>query len=380
MPDYRRQPDYYTKKADSNLSGRHFFLPQAVDIAGSKPAFYYLSSPQQPGAQPACLHRLKPRGKPYHRMRRPEPEDDDRKKRWKFGQNFLIDETVIRQIAEDVAPRKNDWVIEIGPGAGSITRRLAPQAHRVTAVEIDPKWVEHLKNKPDWGNLEVIQADATRIDVEELLARDPSRKPLVVGNLPYNRAAPILFRFLPFIQRFQNMNIMVQYEVGKRICAQPHTRNFGFLSVFIQNYATAELLQKIGQDAFRPRPKVLSATVRLTPLAQPKTTDPLFLRFVEIAFSQKRKKLSNSLLSFYRKDKVTEVLNGLGAAAPKHGPDGKPLARVDENSRAEDLSVDQFVEAFRLLGPPPGVLAKPGQGIAIEDDLIGDTDSDEVDG
>ncbi|MDB5051585.1 MAG: dimethyladenosine transferase [Fibrobacteres bacterium] len=310
-------------------------------------------------------------------MRRPEPEDDDRKKRWKFGQNFLIDETVIRQIAEDVAPRKNDWVIEIGPGAGSITRRLVPECAKLTALEIDPKWVEHLQKKSEWGNMEVIQTDATRVDVEELLNRDPTRKPIVVGNLPYNRAAPILFRFLPFIQRFQSMNIMVQYEVGKRICAKPHTRNFGFLSVFIQNYAEATLLQKIGQDSFRPRPKVLSATVRLTPLPKPKTTDPLFLRFVEIAFSQKRKKLSNSLLSFYRKDKVVEVLNALGAAAGTVGEDGEELVAISENSRAEDLSVDQFVEAFRLLGPPPGVLPKPGQGIAVPDDLIGDTGEEE---
>jgi 16S rRNA (adenine1518-N6/adenine1519-N6)-dimethyltransferase len=310
-------------------------------------------------------------------MRRPEPEDDDRKKRWKFGQNFLIDEVVIRKIAEDVAPRKSDWVIEIGPGAGSITRRLLPDCAKLTALEIDPKWVEHLRGKKDWGShLEVIQTDATRVDVEELLAGDPGKKPLVVGNLPYNRAAPILFRFLPFIQRFQAMNIMVQYEVGKRICAKPHTRNFGFLSVFIQNYAQAEMLQKIGQDAFRPRPKVLSATVRLTPLAQPKTTDPMFLRFVEIAFSQKRKKLSNSLLSFYRKDKVVEVLNALGAEAGTVGEDGEEIARVSENSRAEDLSVDQFVEAFKRLGPPPGVLPRPGQGIAVPEELLGEAEGE----
>jgi 16S rRNA (adenine1518-N6/adenine1519-N6)-dimethyltransferase len=286
-------------------------------------------------------------------MRRPDPKDDDRSTRWKFGQNFLIDETVIRQIAEDVGPKKTDWVIEIGPGQGAITRRLAPGCAKVTALEIDPKWVAHLQNRSEWGNVEVIQTDATRVDVEELLNRDPSKKPLVVGNLPYNRAAPILFRFLPHIQRFQSMNIMVQLEVGKRICAMPHTRAFGFLSVFIQNYAHAELLQKIGQDAFRPRPKVFSATVRLTPLREPKTTDPLFLRFVEIAFSQKRKKLSNSLLPFYRKEKVVEVLNALGAEA-----EAEEDRKLDENSRAEDLSVDQFVEAFKRLGPPPGVLPK----------------------
>ncbi|MDQ3002172.1 MAG: 16S rRNA (adenine(1518)-N(6)/adenine(1519)-N(6))-dimethyltransferase, partial [Fibrobacterota bacterium] len=85
-------------------------------------------------------------------MRRPEPDSDDRKNRWKFGQNFLIDETVIRQIAEDVGPKKNDWVIEIGPGQGAITRRLAPGCAKVTALEIDPKWVAHLQNRTEWGN------------------------------------------------------------------------------------------------------------------------------------------------------------------------------------------------------------------------------------
>jgi len=158
--------------------------------------------------------------------------DDDRKRRWKFGQNFLVDESVIRQIAEDAAPRKTDWVVEIGPGQGAITRRLVPECAKLTAIEVDPKWVEHLRGR-DWGPMEVIQADATRLDVAALLDREPGKKPIVVGNLPYNRAAPILFRFLPFIHRFQSMQIMVQYEVAKRICAQPHSRDFGFLSVFI---------------------------------------------------------------------------------------------------------------------------------------------------
>lgn len=308
-------------------------------------------------------------------MRRIEPDNDDRKKRWKFGQNFLVDEAVVRQIADDVAPRKSDWVVEIGPGAGAITRRLAAECAKLTAIEIDPKWIEHLRKHPEWGNLDVVQADATRVDVEEILAREPGKKPLVVGNLPYNRAAPILFRFLPFIHRFQNMNIMVQYEVGKRICAQPHTRNFGFLSVFIQNHATAELLQKIGQDAFRPRPKVMSATVRLTPLKEPKTSDPMFLRFVEVAFSQKRKKLSNSLLPFYRKEKVEEVLHALAESAAKAGQDPDDVV-LGVNSRAEDLSVDQFVEAFKLLGPPPGVLPKAALTNTSLADMFGVTESD----
>jgi 16S rRNA (adenine1518-N6/adenine1519-N6)-dimethyltransferase len=307
-------------------------------------------------------------------MRRPPPQDDDRKRRWKFGQNFLVDETVIRQIAEDVAPSKNDWVIEIGPGQGAITRRLVPECAKLTAIEVDPKWVEHLKGR-DWGNLDVIQADATRIDVSEVLDRVPGKKPLVVGNLPYNRAAPILFRFVPFIHRFKAMNIMVQYEVAKRICARPHSRDFGFLTVFIRTHCEPEFLQKIGQDAFRPRPKVLSATVRLVPLAAPKIEDPLFLRFVEIAFSQKRKKVVNCLSGFYRKEKVVEALNALKDLA--YDPEEH---RVNADSRAEDLSVDQFVELFKRLGPPPGVVAKKELPIDALEDLDSEEPEPDADG
>jgi 16S rRNA (adenine1518-N6/adenine1519-N6)-dimethyltransferase len=308
-------------------------------------------------------------------MRRPPPQDDDRKRRWKFGQNFLVDESVIRQIAEDVAPAKTDWVIEIGPGQGAITRRLAPDCAKLTAIEVDPKWVDHLKGR-EWGDLEVIQADATRIDVEGVLAREPGKKPLVVGNLPYNRAAPILFRFVPHIHRCKAMHIMVQYEVAKRICARPHSRDFGFLTVFIRTHCEPEFMRKIGQDSFRPRPKVLSATVRLVPLRAPKIEDPLFLRFVEIAFSQKRKKLVNSMSSFYRKEKVAEALDALRDLA-----DDPEEHRVNADSRAEDLSVDQFVELFKRLGPPPGVVAKKEIPFeALEGDAEGDGMESETDG
>ncbi|MBW8887971.1 MAG: ribosomal RNA small subunit methyltransferase A [Fibrobacteres bacterium] len=310
-------------------------------------------------------------------MRRPPPMDDDRKRRWKFGQNFLVDESVVRQIAEDAAPKKTDWVVEIGPGQGAITRRLLPECAKLTAIEVDPKWVEHLRSR-DWGALDVVQADATRVDVAEILAREPGKKPIVVGNLPYNRAAPILFRFLPFIHRFQSMQIMVQYEVAKRICAKPHSRDFGFLTVFIRTHCEPEFLHKIGQEAFRPRPKVFSATVRLVPLPAPKIEDPLFLRFVEIAFSRKRKKVVNSLIGFYRRDKVVEALNAL-----KDMTDDPEEHRVNADSRAEDLSVDQFVELFKRLGPPPGVLAKaeiPSIALAdMESGPDGDTD-EETDG
>jgi 16S rRNA (adenine1518-N6/adenine1519-N6)-dimethyltransferase len=305
---------------------------------------------------------MKKKSKGLGRRKTAPPEGEDRRSRWKFGQNFLVDSAVIRQIAEDVPLSPRDWVIEIGPGQGAITRQLAGRCAKLTAVEIDPKWADHVEKHPEWGNVEVIRADATRVDVEALLsehAPSPDARPVLVGNLPYNRAAPILFRFLPHASRFKSMHVMVQYEVGKRLSAKPHSRDFGFLSVFVQNLAAAELVRKIGPDAFRPRPKVLSATVKLEPLPGPQVNDPAFLTFAELCFTQKRKKLTNVLGPFYPKAKVLEALQGLGSGI---------------DSRAEDLSVPDFASLFKTLGPPAGVPARRAPG-SVPEDL--DLDEDE---
>jgi 16S rRNA (adenine1518-N6/adenine1519-N6)-dimethyltransferase len=264
---------------------------------------------------------------------------EDRRTKWKFGQNFLVDETVVRGICDDVPSSPADWIIEIGPGQGALTRRLALRCKKLTAVEIDPKWVEHLRAHTSWGTLDVIQADAIRVDWEEILdkhAPEPGQKPLVVGNLPYNRAAPILFHLLPHLHRCQSAQIMVQYEVAKRLCGQPHSRDFSFLSVMVQNRASTELLRKVTPEAFRPRPKVWSATVRLTPRSAPASENPAFGSFVHVAFSQKRKLLANALEPFYSKEKVMQTLAGFG---------------VRPDSRAEDLSVEEFAKLFEVLGP-----------------------------
>src|SRR5690606_13013544 len=270
---------------------------------------------------------------------KPSGPNDDRKTRWKFGQNFLVDENVIRGICEDVHSNPSDWIIEIGPGQGALTRRLAGRCRKLTAIEIDPKWVEHINNHPQWGHVEVIQADATRIDWDDVLdnhAPEPGQKPLIVGNLPYNRAAPILLSLLPRLLRCTSLQIMVQLEVAKRICASPHSRDFSFLSVMVQNWATAELLMKVAPDAFRPRPNVWSATLRLTPREAPLCADPAFKPFVDLAYSQRRKKLANVLEAFYGKTSVVQHLEELG---------------IRPDSRAEDLSVEEFAALFGRLGP-----------------------------
>lgn len=281
-------------------------------------------------------------GRPKSRPNRPNRPPDDRQNRWKFGQNFLVDGQIVAQICEDVGVHAEDWVIEIGPGQGALTRILCPQARHMTVIEIDPSWAEKLKTK-DWGSLEVLQADATRIDVEALLnehapmlpEKPYTLKPLLAGNLPYNRAAPILFHFLPFLGRFAQAQFMVQYEVAKRICASPGSRDFGSMTVAVQNHAETELLRKIGPDAFRPRPKVWSATLRLKARVAPLCPDPAFPRFVELCFSQKRKKLANVLEALHGKPRVWAALE---------------IAGVSVDARAEELSVEQFATLLGQLG------------------------------
>ncbi len=259
-------------------------------------------------------------------------KEDDRSQRRRFGQNFLVDEGAIRDIVEDIPCTPTDRLIEVGPGQGALTRRLIRKCGKMTAIEIDSKWVEHLRGKSDLAELEILQADASRIDWEALLAGET--KPLVAGNLPYNRAAPILFKVLPHIRLTKGVYIMVQYEVAQRICSEPHHRAFGFLSVYVQNLGVPRLLRKISPEAFRPRPKVISATVEILPREKPFAEEPEFLPFVERCFTQKRKKLVNSLLPFYPKAQVVEALEGQGASG---------------DIRAEDLSVEEFARLFRTL-------------------------------
>jgi 16S rRNA (adenine1518-N6/adenine1519-N6)-dimethyltransferase len=287
--------------------------------------------------------------KPGRPKSHPADPDDDRQNRWKFGQNFLVDGQIVAQICDDVGVNGEDWVIEIGPGQGALTRILCPQARQMTVIEIDPNWAEKLRSK-DWGRLEVLQADATRIDVEKLLSEHgPSQeerpftvKPILAGNLPYNRAAPILFHFLPFLGRFSQAQFMVQYEVAKRICAEPGSRDFGSMTVAVQNHAQTELLRKIGPEAFRPRPKVWSATLRLVARPVPLCADPAFPRFVELCFSQKRKKLTNVLEALHGKPRVCSALEKLG---------------VNVDARAEELSVVQFAGLLGELGSTPTTTA-----------------------
>jgi 16S rRNA (adenine1518-N6/adenine1519-N6)-dimethyltransferase len=260
----------------------------------------------------------------------------DRERR-RFGQNFLVDSEVCRQISFDVDPRPEGTVIEIGPGAGAITELLGA-AGRLVVVEIDPRWAEKIpKRVPPGTNLVVLNQDALLTDLSPYFAPAPGDLPPVLcGNLPYNRATSILNRFLPSIGNFRHMVFMVQYEVAKRICAESGSRDYGSLSVFIRNWAIPEPLQKIGPDSFRPRPRVHSATFRLTPREAPMETDPLYGWFVRACFKQKRKTLRNCLLMILPAEAVDRGLAKAGLAT---------------GVRGEEVSPEGFVHLFRAFSP-----------------------------
>lgn len=259
------------------------------------------------------------------------------KERRKFGQNFLVDDSVCRAIADDADPVENGTIIEIGPGAGAITQYLV-RAGRVVAVEIDPKWAEKLPRKVSSGaDLVVINKDALHADIDPWMEPGPTGiLPVLCGNLPYNRASAILLRFLPKIRRFRHFTFMVQWEVAKRIAAEPGRRDFGALSVLVHNYAIPSTRLKIGPDSFRPRPKVHSGTVLLLPRAQPLCDEPLFPWLVRAAFRQKRKTLRNSLLHTFPVAVVDEALAKCG---------------FEPGCRAEGIDPEGFVRLFQAFAP-----------------------------
>ncbi len=256
----------------------------------------------------------------------------DRNRRRKFGQNFLNNDAIITNIADDVELTRDDAVLEIGPGHGALTRKMLNKAGHVTAVEIDEKCVQYLNVKLKHRFLTVVNKNFLDFDLEEYLKVNPGAT--IVGNLPYNMATPILTSILPFLGQTKGIMAMVQLEVAKRLAAQPGTKDFGFLTVLVNSYANAKILRRIGPEHFTPKPNVMSATVMMTHKEGCRELTPEFMVFAKQSFAQKRKTLYNSLSSLYPKDKVKQALK---------------VAGILENIRAEAVSVESFWELFDAL-------------------------------
>ncbi len=215
------------------------------------------------------------------------------KARKRFGQNFLIDDTIIEHIIAAIAPKKDDNLLEIGPGTGAITLPLLEKVSQLHAIEIDTNLVALLKSFKK-NNLDLHQGDILKFDLNTL------PRPLrIVGNLPYNISSPILFHLLEYRMRIQDMTFMLQKEVVERITAKNGSKIYGRLSVIMRAFFSVELLFIVPPESFNPAPKVKSAIIHLKPLIKtPVSNKPLFTKLVAAAFSQRRKTLKNCLKSF----------------------------------------------------------------------------------
>jgi 16S rRNA (adenine1518-N6/adenine1519-N6)-dimethyltransferase len=215
--------------------------------------------------------------------------------RKKLGQHFL-EAAWADKLVTAIAPQPTDRFLEIGPGPGALTLRLAPRVEHVLAIELDESMLAALKPRLP-GNVTLVQADVLAFDLERLRPYLPLR---VAGNLPYNISSPILFRLLEVYRRFGGLvdaTLMVQREVADRIVAVPGTKDYGVLSIFLQMHADVRRVLALPPGAFRPAPKVHSAVVRLEfrPPRVDVADEAAFTAMVRSMFTQRRKTLSNAL-------------------------------------------------------------------------------------
>jgi 16S rRNA (adenine1518-N6/adenine1519-N6)-dimethyltransferase len=259
--------------------------------------------------------------------------ENQHKARKRFGQNFLVNHGIIRDIVRAVHPLAEDRIVEIGPGKGAITELLADACHHLIVIELDRDLVPWLQVKFEkHPNFKLFQADALKFDFAQLINND---KPLrIVGNLPYNISTPLIFHLLSYANQVQDMHFMLQKEVVKRMAAEPGSGAYGRLGIMVQYYCAVENLFEVPPESFDPAPKVDSAIVRLVPYAQlPFVANNIktFQTLVNVAFQQRRKTLRNSLKSL------------LDAAQLESLP-------VDLNLRPENISVGDYVRISNLLG------------------------------
>ncbi len=264
-----------------------------------------------------------------------EPKNTHRPRK-RFGQNFLKDENVIRNIITSLHLQPQDRVIEIGPGLGALTKPLLAQLNKLEVVELDRDLVEQLnhfaKTQDLTQKLTIHQDDALTFDYKKI-ERKNEEKLRLIGNLPYNISTPLIFHFLNYCPIIQDMHFMLQQELVDRIASSPHHKSYGKLSVMLQYFCKTAMLFTVPPQAFSPAPKVTSAIVRLTPYAAPpypaKNLDRL-RKITTAAFNQRRKTLANSLKEYLAKEDFL-------------------ILDIDPALRAEQLSVAEFVRIANFL-------------------------------
>ena len=261
----------------------------------------------------------------------------------KFGQNFLINTGILEEIIEAAEITKDDFVLEIGPGIGTMTQYLCESAREVVAVEIDKNLIPILQDTLSaYDNVEVINDDILKVDINTLANERNAGKPIkVVANLPYYITTPIIMGLFESHVPIDSITIMVQKEVADRMQEGPGSKEYGALSLAVQYYANPEIVVNVPPSCFMPQPKVGSAVIRLTRHAEPPVdvkNEKLMFQIIRASFNQRRKTLANGLNNFgfhLSKEVIQSCIEELGVPA---------------TIRGEALSLEQFAQLSNIIG------------------------------
>lgn len=260
-----------------------------------------------------------------------------------LGQNFLIDQNILNKIVSGSGINENTNVLEVGPGAGTLTRELCLKAKKVTAVEIDKALIPILNDvMSDFDNFNLINSDILELNINELIKNEFDNESFtVVANLPYYITTPIIMNFLESELPVNSMTLMIQKEVAARILTEPGTKDYGALSVAVQFYAEPGIICSASPHCFTPQPKVTSTVVNLKLYDKPKydvKNKEQFFKIVKSIFSQRRKTLVNSLSGSpyldLSKDKIIDVLKQM---------------ELNEKVRGEKLNIEQIAELSNII-------------------------------
>jgi len=240
--------------------------------------------------------------------------------RKRFGQNFLIDDQIVDRIVATISPKKNDNIVEIGPGMGALTFPLLEHLDHLSVIEIDRDLISLLElNKQE--KLTIYEADALKFDYGQI-----SNNLRIVGNLPYNISSPLLFHLLSSKNQIIDMTFMLQKEVADRIIARHGNKAYGRLSVMMQTFFEVELMFTVPKESFNPKPKIESSIIYLKTRINPLTENTELLeKIVRVSFSQRRKTLKNCLKSVLSQEQT----------------------EIDLSQRAEMLSIENFITLMK---------------------------------
>lgn len=262
----------------------------------------------------------------------------------KFGQNFLIDSNVLESIIRGAEITKDDFVLEIGPGIGTMTQYLCEAARQVVAVEIDKMLIPILEDTlSEYDNVEVINQDVLKVDIKSLAEEKNNGKPIkVVANLPYYITTPIIMGLFESGVPIDSITIMVQKEVADRMQTGPGSKDYGALSLAVQYYAIAKVILNVSATCFMPRPNVDSAVIKLTRHKEPTVNvadEKLMFKIIRASFNQRRKTLQNGLYNSSElripKEKTVAALEEMG---------------LTPTIRGEKLSLEEFALLSDILG------------------------------